>query len=225
MQIDKKLKIPPGAAVFDKRADEYDGWFESSLLFDIELATLKDLLPLTKPPAIEIGVGPGRFAAALGTKYGLDPALSALQLAKGRDIIVINGLGDSLPIKRGSIKTVWLLFTLCFLENAQQVLQECSRILTPAGDLVVGFIPADSAWGVALRKKGEANHPYYCHAQFYTPLAVKTMLKQNGFSIRHSRSSLFQGPDCLEKLETPQSGIHAHAGFCAVLAKKDNPVT
>ncbi len=54
------------ARVFDERAAEYDAWFEGSLLFAIEREALQELATPLLGPKLEIGVGPGRFAEALG---------------------------------------------------------------------------------------------------------------------------------------------------------------
>ena len=54
------------AKVFHDHAAEYDNWFASSLVYEIELAALRSLKSIIFPPEIEIGVGPGRFARDLG---------------------------------------------------------------------------------------------------------------------------------------------------------------
>lgn len=76
------------AQVFDERAAEYDAWFDESLLFAIELAALQELATPLLGPKLEIGVGPGRFAEALGVEFGVDPALAPLALAKKRGVRV-----------------------------------------------------------------------------------------------------------------------------------------
>ena len=70
------------AGVFDERAAEYDGWFEDSLLFSIECAALQELVTPLLGPKLEVGVGPGRFAEALGVEFGVDPALAPLAFLK-----------------------------------------------------------------------------------------------------------------------------------------------
>ncbi|MCG2824383.1 MAG: hypothetical protein L6364_11985, partial [Desulfobulbaceae bacterium] len=59
------------AGVFDERAEEYDAWFEGSLLFAIERAALQELTTPLASPKLEVGVGPGRFAEALGVEFGI----------------------------------------------------------------------------------------------------------------------------------------------------------
>ena len=70
MKRSKKLGSP-----FDNLASEYDAWFdkEGSLIFFIEAQAFKTLLKSLPRPWIEIGVGSGRFAQALGIETGIDP--------------------------------------------------------------------------------------------------------------------------------------------------------
>ena len=57
----KKTFWHQAAQVFDERAEEYDAWFEGSLLFAIERAALKELTTPLASPKLEVGVGPGRL--------------------------------------------------------------------------------------------------------------------------------------------------------------------
>ena len=68
---------------FDDLALEYDAWFdrEGSLIFSIEVRAFKSLLSTLPKPWLEIGVGSGRFAQALGIETGIDPSSKLLQMA------------------------------------------------------------------------------------------------------------------------------------------------
>lgn len=50
-------------------------------------------------PSLEIGVGTGRFAEALGIEYGVDVSGRVLELAKRRGITVVEGSGENLPFR------------------------------------------------------------------------------------------------------------------------------
>ena len=205
---------------FNKRAEEYDSWFENNPLFDIELKTLLAIRENLPRPRLEIGVGPGRFAQALEVDYGIDPAISPLQLATSRSIMVINAIGESIPLISASMGTVFMLFTLCFLTDPEHVLKECSRVIKPNGKLVIGMVPQLSEWGKLFNKKGDKGHPYYRHARFRTIAGTKEMLSQNGFAVIESWSTLLQSPDKPVMDETPQSGINEDAGFCVLITGK-----
>lgn len=208
------------ARVFQERADEYDSWYEDSLLFATELSALQQIAIPLPDPKIEIGAGPGRFAEQLGVTAGIDPAPAALQRALKRGIIGIIGIGEQLPIKSGTAGTLFMLFTLCFLVDPEQVLNECHRVLKKDGRLVIGQVPALSAWGQQLENKKKRGNPYYIHARFYTIADTLTMLKQANFTLLESHSTLFQPTDSIERVETAQPGINEQAGFCVLVAEK-----
>ena len=141
--------------VFHERAEEYDSWFENSLLFAIEKAAIQSLNIAFSRPALEIGVGPGRFAEALQIPFGIDPAFAPLVLAQKRGISTCQAIAEELPFASSSLGAIFLLFTLCFLESPTRFLQECGRVLRPEAPLVIGFVPAGSAWGQNLLRKKE----------------------------------------------------------------------
>ena len=206
---------------FNERAEEYDSWFENSTLFDLELASLRAIEENLPHPRLEIGVGPGRFGEEMKVDFGIDPAISALQLATRRSIIGINGMGENLPFQTGSMGTAFILFTLCFLSEPVAVFKECSRIIKPDGRVVIGLIPALSSWGKMLTEKGKNNHPFYRHARMKTVAEATELLQQNNFAVRESWSTLLQEPGDKIEFETPRPGINEHAGFCVlVLSKK-----
>ncbi|MEW6594340.1 MAG: class I SAM-dependent methyltransferase [Thermodesulfobacteriota bacterium] len=209
------------AAVFDERAAEYDQWFEESRLFAIERGALLDLTTPLMPPGLEIGVGPGRFAAALGTRFGLDPAWAPLTLARSRGILVGQGVGEHLPCRSGAFGTVHLLFTLCFVAAPAAVLAECFRVLGPGGHLVLGLVPAGSPWGKALAAKKAADHPFYRHARFYEAIEAERLLAAAGFALVERRSTLLQSPGDDLRPEPSREGALEGAGFVVLVGRKE----
>ncbi len=212
------------ARTFNDRAEEYDRWFADSLLFDIELAALRAIKAELPRPRLEIGVGPGHFAVALDVDFGIDPAVSPLQLAGRRGIIGINAIGEQLPLRSAAVGTIFFLFTFCFLADPAVVLRECSRVMKPGGRLVLGIIPQNSSWGVRLGEQGRAGHPYYRHARFRTIAETAALLAANGFILRESWFTLLQEPGRLINFEQPQTGTDEQAGFCVLVASSHGGV-
>lgn len=204
--------------VFHRRAHEYDGWFDDSLLFRIETAAILALPVPLNGPMLEIGVGPGRFSQALGAEFGIDPALAPLVLARERGIKVCRAIGEQLPFQTDSFSTVTLLFTLCFLQNPDQVLAEVHRVLGSRGTLILGFVPAGGVWGKHLQAKKEAGHPFYEHARLQSPNAVTTLLTRHGFLVHTAMSTLFQPPEAVSCLEEPRQTMDDRAGFVVLAA-------
>lgn len=206
--------------VFDRKAAEYDSWFEESLLFDIELAALKEIETPLLGPKLEIGVGPGRFARETDVAFGVDPAINPLYLSQKRGIGVIQATGEELPVGSSRMRTVYLLFALCFLADPLQAISESSRVLKEGGHLVLGMIPSSGPWGQSLEEKKKDGHPFYEYARFYDMIAVESWLKKAGFQLVETRSSLFQPPDSLQEFEHSRSGASPGAGFWVLVARK-----
>jgi len=75
------------AGLFERLAAGYDAWYDGPAgpaVFPSEVACLRPLLRGLPRPWAEVGVGSGRFAAALGVDAGLDPAAMPLALARSR---------------------------------------------------------------------------------------------------------------------------------------------
>ena len=209
------------SAVYHDRADEYDQWFEGSLLFDIELAAINGLATKTSQPQLEIGVGPGRFAERLEIAFGVDPALAPLKLAKKRGVHACQAVGENLPLGDQSVATVYLLFTLCFLNDPCQVFAEINRCLQDKGHLILGMVPDSGPWGQELNLKKEKNHPFYRYARFYEIDEVQKWLAKAGLRTVEIRSSLYQPPDKVKTVELSRQGVEKGAGFVVLAAQKE----
>jgi SAM-dependent methyltransferase len=215
----RQTKSSPNIRVFEERAAEYDGWFDDNPVFAAELLALQEVRVTLPHPRLEIGVGPGRFAAALGVKFGVDPALAPLGYAKGRGILPCRAMGEALPVRSGCLGTVFLLFTLCFVRDSQGVLAECSRVLRSGGMLIVGTVPLDSPWGRLLDGKRVAGHPFYGHARFMKLAGVLDLLRIAGFTLEESRSTLLQTPEMHDEARVVE-GVMPDAGFVVLACRK-----
>ncbi len=206
--------------MFHERAAEYDHWYDDSLLFQVELAALKEVKTTLTAPKLEIGVGSGRFAQELNVSFGLDPAFNSLLIAKDRGIEVCRSVGEDLPLQDNSISTIYILFALCFMADPSAVLAECYRVLKRDGHLMIGLISGPSPWGKDLQAKKENNHPFYRHARFYEPAALLDLCHEAGYVTVETRSSLLQEPEKVEQFESSNDGLVDGAGFVVILVRK-----
>ncbi len=220
MTDDSRAFWQKASRVFDERAEEYDSWYDDSLLFAIELATLQDLQTTFATPRVEIGVGPGRFAAELGVAVGIDPARAPLAMAGQRIAGVCQGVGEDLPLRPAMVGSLFILFTLCFAAQPERVLAEAELVLQPGGHLVLGVIPASGPWGQALAAKKQAGHPFYQYATFYEIREIEGWLGAAGLEVVERRSSLYQGPKNLTAFESSRPGWTRDAGFVVLVARK-----
>ncbi len=210
--------MPVGSA-FEDLAARYDAWYDTAsgrVSFDLELRCLRPLLSGTAARRLEVGVGSGRFAAALGIEVGLDPARAPLDLAARRGVRVVQGAGERLPFAHRGFDAVILVVTLCFADDPAGLLAEVRRVLRPGGHLVVGLVPGDSAWGQAYEEKGRAGHPFYQGAHFLTLADHLGLLGRAGFKVVAARSTLRQAPRDAPVDEEVREGALPGAGFVAV---------
>ena len=206
--------------VFNDHAQEYDEWFVDNLVYETELAALQSLHAEMNDPKMEIGVGSARFAQKLGVAFGIDPAWAPLKIASKREVKCCQAFGEQLPVKDRTIGTIYVLFTLCFTDDPQKVLEECSRALKEDGCLVIGMIPSESKWGKILAAKKKAGHAFYKHARFYTIESIKKWLSNVNMTITESSSTLYQGPGGIKHIESPRNVLDEQAGFVVIVANK-----
>lgn len=211
------------AEAFDQYAEDYDRWFdtpEGRVLFEMEVEAVRPLMKGIEKPFLEIGVGTGRFAKELEIDFGIDPSSRVLEIAERRGINVKEASGENLPFNDESFGGVFLLFTLCFVENPEKVISEAKRVLKQDGGLIVGIINRESPWGeLYMKKKGEG-HPIYKHAQFYSTDEVIKMVEKTGMTVEAYSSTLCQMPSDMPHKEAVHKGLAEGAGFACIMARK-----
>lgn len=212
--------------VFDSIAEAYDRWYdtpEGAAVFRAECDCLLSVYNGPFDAWLEVGVGTGRFARALGISTGLDPSTPMLAIAARRGVETCGGTAERLPFRAGSFAGALMALTLCFVADVPQVLKECSRVLQPGGHLLLGVVPADSAWGSAYIAKAGAGHAVYKHAQFRTAKEIAGLAECAGFALCSTAGTLFWKPG-----ETPESDPQIRssdvrkAGFLGLLLKKNS---
>jgi len=199
---------------FEKTWKSYDEWFDGhQALYQSELAALKMAVPFGA--GLEIGAGTGRFAAPLAVRFGLDPAIHMLQLAKKRGILVVQGLGESLPFRDESFDFVQIVFVIEFVDNFLLFLREAVRTIRRNGALILGFIDRDSPWGRYYAR--DPSHRQYFHPP--SPEEVLGIFNKIGLEFREACQTLFQPPPDISKKENPKPGF-GRGGFVVLMATK-----
>ncbi|MBN2301420.1 MAG: methyltransferase domain-containing protein [Lentisphaerae bacterium] len=208
---------PIGWMPFEQLADRYDAWFETDRgnhVFEIEVNCIRELLKGMPRPWLEVGVGTGRFAAALDMDEGIDPSSAVLKYAAERGIQTRVGKAEQLPYPDHRFGITLLVVTICFLQDPARALYECRRVLKEDGHMILGLVPKDSQWGKLYAQKGAAGHPFYSVARFYTTKQIIQLAEDAGFYFDRATSCLFEPPD--QDVETHKSlhdGIEENAGF------------
>lgn len=203
---------------FDLFPDRYDEWFEvNRFVFECELQAIRELLP-EYGKGIEIGVGSGQFASALGIKTGVEPSANMRKIAESRGINVIDGIAENLPIKEAQFDYALMVTTICFLDDLEKALSESFRILKPGGYLIIGFVDRRSPTGQFYLKHKEEN-PFYRDAVFFSVTEVLELLKKTGFKNFHIKKTILYDPEDI-KNALPVNGLCKELSFAVIKAGK-----
>ena len=179
-----------GEDVFGSHVAEYEQWFqEHSCLFAAEIAAIKEVLPQSGV-GLEIGVGSGLFAAALGIKYGVEPSAAMRKKGESRGVHVFDGVAERLPFKTAMFDFTVMITVDCFLTDVMRSFQEVSRVLVSQGCFVIAFIDAATQLGKEYEQKKQSSL-FYRQAQFHSAAEIKELLMRTGFRVDAERQTIF----------------------------------
>jgi len=216
------------AQAFDAIADAYDRWYdtpEGQAIFHAEVDCLRLLCKQLRGRWLEVGVGTGRFAVALGVKEGIDPSPQMLEKAAQRGIRTYLATAEHLPFPDGAFHGVLMALALCFVSDAEQAMHECARVLNASGMLVIGTVSADGPWGKVYMRKALEGHPVYSLARFRTASEVLTLAAGAGLQARASASAILWEPDSGRMGEARvERGISQEAAFLGLLFGKADTI-
>ena len=202
---------------FDQLADRYDSWFDRhQAAFLSEIAAYKKVVP-TSGEGLEVGVGSGRFAAALGIKTGVEPSDKLGTLAKSRGIQVFKGVAESLPFPDHQFDFVLFGTVLCYLEYPLQALLEAKRVLKSNGTLIIGMLDKNSKLVKSYEARKNEN-PFYCDAHFYTVNEVLMLLHEIHFKEKEIYQTIFAPLEDIKQPEPVNSG-YGEGGYVIISAQ------
>ena len=200
---------------FQKSWREYDDWYDAHpALYRTELAALKKAVP-RRGTGLEVGVGTGRIAAPLSVRFGLDPSLGMLGLARRKGIQVVQGFGEALPFRSGCFDFVLIVFVLEFVDDLSGFLGEAARVLCHRGALIAGFIDRDSAWERHFHSNSRARRFFHPPS----PPELIAVLGSVGLEYGKSWQTLFGPPPDILREEEPRAGF-GEGGFVVLKAMK-----
>lgn len=169
--------------VFEKYADEYDQWFTDHRdVYLDELKRIRQVIGDIPAPALEIGVGSGRFADPLGIRYGIEPSRALGLMAKDRGIEVIRAVGEAVPVQSSICRMVVMITVLCFLEKPEDTFREVHRVLMHEGKLLVACIEKGGIIAERYLARPDKGR-FLSHARFYEHEEVIRMITGTGFEL------------------------------------------
>jgi len=208
----------PKTEAFDKDPRAYDAWYDKhKAAFDSEVGALKSLMP-KKGPFLEVGVGSGRFASALGIELGIDPSPRMRELARKRGIDAVDGVAESLPFMVNWFNCVLMVTALCFLDDITAAFREAKRVIKPGGFILIGFIDKSSALGREYASK-IGKEGFFKDASLHSVDEVAGYLSGAGFTELTFKQTLFNDPATLIEPEPVKDG-RGEGSFVVVRAKK-----
>lgn len=199
---------------FQPEATDYDSWFDRHpALFQSELAAIHLVLPPFEK-GLEIGVGTGRFAAALGIRHGLEPLADFAEIARSRGIEVVKGVAEQMPYANASFDLALMVTVDCFLDDVPKAFAEAHRVLKPGGSFVVAFLDKNGAF---VKKYERSGSPSYQNAHFHGPEEIVGWMTAAGFSDFRFAQTLFS--DDPASPEAPRTGV-GEGSFAVVSGRK-----
>ncbi|MBS1605736.1 MAG: class I SAM-dependent methyltransferase [Bacteroidetes bacterium] len=192
---------------FNDHVEEYEAWFEKyPFVFRSEVAAIKQLLPDRKiQKGIEIGVGTGRFAKALGITDGIEPAPRMREAAEKRGVFVLNAKAEDLPYHTGQFEFVLMNFCVSYFDDVQEAFGEAYRVLKPEGMMIVGFVEKNSPIARLYERRG-AKSLFYSGARFYSTASISYKLNKAGFRKQEMYQTLFHLPGRIKTVESARPG-------------------
>lgn len=159
---------------FSENVLRYDEWYEKhSREYRDQIEFIRPLIPHGK--GIEIGVGTGRFAAALKIEYGVDYVKEMVEESRKRGINAIHADAAKLPFPDGFFDFSFSIVTMCFLDDPMAVLRESKRIAR----LVINVIldrDCEYIRNIIRNPRG-----FYKYATFYTEGDLVDMYRKSEF--------------------------------------------
>jgi len=203
---------------FDQYTSRYDNWYNKhEKIFESEVRAIRSVYSFTGN-GIEIGVGTGRFAQALGIENGLEPSRNMSELARKRGINVIEGNAENIPVKDHVYHYCLMVNTLCFLDDVDKAMSEIRRVTTKNGEIIIGYINKNSLLGKKYHDKKEDNI-FYKNARFYSNKEIRNILLDNNFKIIQNVNTLFGDIENIQEVQPVKSG-YGEGGFVVTKAQK-----
>jgi ubiquinone/menaquinone biosynthesis C-methylase UbiE len=201
---------------FNDHVAEYEAWYKKyPFVFRSEIAAIKELLPSGENiHGIEVGLGTGRFAKALGIKEGIEPAENMRAVAEKKGIFVMNAMAEHLPYKSLQFDFVLMNFCISYFEDVPEAFKEAHRVLKRGGCLITGFIDKNSRIGRYYQER-KPESVFYKNANFYSVSKIEKEFKNAGFKKLEFLQTLFRDLDIIETIERPLPG-HGRGSYVLI---------
>ena len=209
---------------FDTHVAEYDEWFEEHpYVFESEVEAIRQMIPAGEQlRGIEVGLGTGQFARALGIKEGIEPSDNMRAMAAARGIEVFDALAENLPYEDMRFDFVLISCCVSYFNNLHAAFKEALRVLKKNGVLVIGFIDRERPIG-QYYELHKPESTFYQQAKFYSVDKIIFELTNAGFKHFDFCQTLFKPLDEIKEFEPSKPG-YGEGSFVVVQARKKGNV-
>jgi len=174
---------------FNKKADSYDSWYNSTIgsMYDrLEKKAFDKLLTNYDggKQLLEIGCGTGHWSRFFSEKgfevTGIDISEEMIKTANRKNIPRCHlqvADGQSLSFFDNSFDIAAAITTLEFSENPERIISEMARCVKPKGKLLFGVLNSSSSYNQKRQNNAES---VYAYAQLFSPQQLQNLLERFG---------------------------------------------
>ena len=147
-------------------------------------------------------MGTGRLASALSIRFGLDPSRGMLKLAQQKNVLVVQGVGEKLPLKKESFNFVLIVYTIELADDALRFLKEAAKTLKKRGVLILGIANRESAWGKFYEQDAAKGFWHW-----YSIEEILRYFKKIRLEFQEAFHTHFHAPPDIKETEVPKKGF------------------
>jgi len=150
---------------------------------------------------LDVGCGEGALAVSLRQRgavvTAVDPNWGMLVEARSRaqmeecSIHLIQAVGERLPFATASFDVVLAKTVLCFVDEAQAMVDEMTRVLRPGGRFVIGELHKWSTWAAQRRLRAWFGSELWQRGQFRTAGELRRLALASGLDVETIRGAVY----------------------------------
>lgn len=150
---------------------------------------------------LDVGCGEGSVAVRLrqhgAVVTAVDPSLDMLVAAQSRacaeqcSVGLVQAIGEQLPFATASFDVVLAKTVLCFVDEAQTMVDEMARVLRPGGRFVIGELHKWSSWAAQRRLRAWFGSALWRRGRFRTAGELTRLARASGLDIETVRGAVY----------------------------------
>jgi 2-polyprenyl-3-methyl-5-hydroxy-6-metoxy-1,4-benzoquinol methylase len=150
---------------------------------------------------LDVGCGEGALAVRLRQRgavvTAVDPNWKMLVEAQSRaqieecSIGLVQAAGERLPFATARFDIVLAKTVLCFVDEAQAMMDEMARVLRPGGRLVIGELHKWSIWAAQRRLRAWFGSALWRRGRFRTAGELRRLAMASGLNVETIRGAVY----------------------------------